>query len=73
MSENAMEIKTQAENQTSSSMCALKNLEIWPRIEMSPTPMLLAAFGGMPTGCDLVIPENLPLEVLKSYLIQRVS
>lgn len=49
MSENAMEIKTQVENQTSSSLCAPENLEIWPHTELSPAPMLLAAFGGMPT------------------------
>lgn len=51
MSENAMEmeIKTQVENQTGSSLCTPQNLEIWPHTELSPAPMLLAAFGGMPT------------------------
>lgn len=75
MSGNEMKIKTQVENCPGSSLCAPKSLESWPCIEIfAPVSrflgMTMSQPGGMPTGYDLVIPENLPLKVLKSYLTQ---
>lgn len=46
-----------------------KNLKIWLHIEIFFffffAPLLLAAFRGMLTGRDLIIPENFPLKVFK--------
>lgn len=64
-----MEIKTHLENWTDFISCAPKNLEIWLCIKIF-APLILAASWGMLTGRDLVIPENLPLKVFKSYLTQ---
>lgn len=49
-----------------------RNLEIWLHIEIFFAPLLLAAFRGVLTGRDLIIPENLPLKVFKSHLKQSM-
>lgn len=65
-----MEMKTEVGNWTGSSLCAT-HLETGPCVEIL-APVLLAAFEGRLTGCDIAIPENLPVKVSKSYLIQKV-